>query len=415
MLRAECLEQTAGLRDEHCASDSTSVCRDATASPVGQGRTGERREKVPHGDCTVVPQRPHTSSHQKAAFLFQQQPVGSMYSRRSDETGLRRDDAVNRRRFRGSKEAAILVQLQPKSSARSRRAKGSRECPGDAFNERRSSSNVKMMGKQSHGAQRAAFSKQLQNDESRRLADRNSNGRWTTHSTSFQTTEDEKSAMRQRPTRADTCDGRHSTRVVAFFVQAQPTNGACFRRSSRSKTRQSDAADRERSKPNILHRKTTKSSSLLLGNQGRALHPPTVVPKDPDKPSGYTNSCQRTGVQYTHQSRRGDALDNQTRRGRRQKMRTRHLSLHDMSHASRDATRDRVVDLGRVEGMSSATKVANAIWIDNNGVLPLSGPEIGARPSEMSPDVSSEWNAHLRKLWVRRIGCTSREKEEEAS
>jgi hypothetical protein len=57
--------------------------------------------------------------------------------------------------------------------------------------------------------------------------------------------------------------------------------------------------------------------------------------------------------------------------------------------------------------VSSAAKVAGTIWIDNNGVLPLSGLEIGARASEMSPEVSSEWNAHLRKLWVHQIGCTS--------
>jgi hypothetical protein len=68
-------------------------------------------------------------------------------------------------------------------------------------------------------------------------------------------------------------------------------------------------------------------------------------------------------------------------------MRMRHLSLCYMNHMSCDMMCNCIVDLGHVEGVSSAPKVAGAIWIDDNDVWPLSGPEIGAMASEMSPDV----------------------------
>jgi hypothetical protein len=156
-----------------------------------------------------------------------------------------------------------LVQLQPKSGAHFRQSNRSRECPDEAFNKRRSSLNIKTMEKPSCSAQRATFSEQLQNDKNHRLADRNSNGRWMMHSTSFQIIEDEKSPMCQHSTCADMHDGWHSTQVVAFFTQVQLMNGMCFCQSSRLKMHQGDAADRECSKPNVLHWENDKKFIVI--------------------------------------------------------------------------------------------------------------------------------------------------------
>jgi hypothetical protein len=100
-------------------------------------------EKMVHVGCKVVPQRPHTGSNDVIASLFQLQAMDSANVRRADETGMRRNGAVEEKQISSSQGAASFMEQQRWSSTRSKRPSTPGEYPDVSSNVKRSNSNVK--------------------------------------------------------------------------------------------------------------------------------------------------------------------------------------------------------------------------------------------------------------------------------
>jgi hypothetical protein len=121
----------------------------------------------------------------------------------------------------------------------------------------------------------------------------------------------------------------------------------------------------ERSNTSVGPMKKPTKSSVLPEDRGKAVYPPVVAPKAPDKGFRRVQEGHRTEV-YTPQSGKGAALDNQSRLGKKVLTRTRQQSPCNRGHTSRVASHKRVANVGRVGGTSSARKVARGYWEDED-------------------------------------------------
>jgi hypothetical protein len=143
-----------------------------------------------------------------------------------------------------------------------------------------------------------------------------------------------------------------------------------------------------------LGRKPTNSSVLPEG-QGM-MYLPGDVPKAPDKGSWHVQESHRTEA-YMPQLGKGTMLENQPQFRMKVLMWTRQQSQHDESHVSHEHAA-KVDNIGCSYDAPSRGHLAGPPVSDDDDD---SGPEIGARPEEVSsgalskPDDQSECSSQL--------------------